>query len=82
MVEPEMDGAVEAQAALEFWKREWSGETFMAIGAKDPDIGTMHALRASIRGCPAPLVLPDAGHFVQEDGQTVAATALRAFGDL
>ena len=54
----------------------------MAIGAQDPDVDTMHALRTGIRGCPDPMVLPDAGHFVQEHGQAVALAALRAFGDL
>jgi hypothetical protein len=49
---------------------------------KDPDVGTMQALQASIRGCPAPMMVPDAGHFVQENGQAVARAALRAFGDL
>lgn len=34
MVEPHMDGVAEAQAALRFWTEEWSGQSFMAIGAK------------------------------------------------
>jgi haloalkane dehalogenase len=54
----------------------------MAIGMNDPDVETMQALRAKIRGCPEPMTLPDAGHFVQEQGQAVARAALRAFGDL
>jgi haloalkane dehalogenase len=82
MVEPEMEGVAESQAALKFWKEEWPGPSFMAIGMKDPDVGTMQALRASIRGCPEPMMVPDAGHFVQENGQAVARAALRAFGDL
>ncbi|HEX2820700.1 MAG TPA: haloalkane dehalogenase [Streptosporangiaceae bacterium] len=82
MVEPEMEGVAESRAALRFWKEEWQGQSFMAIGMKDPDVETMQALRASIRGCPEPLALPDVGHFVQEDGQAVARAALRAFGDL
>ena len=82
MVEPQMDGVVEAQAALRFWSEEWSGPFFMAIGAKDPDVATMRALRHQIRGCPEPMVFPDAGHFVQEWGEPVAHAALQAFGDL
>ena len=82
MVEPEMEGVAESQEALKFWKEEWSGPTFMAIGMKDPDVGTMQALRAAIRGCPEPMMLHDAGHFVQEHGQAVTRAALRAFGDL
>jgi haloalkane dehalogenase len=69
MVEPEMEGVPESQAALRFWKEEWSGPSFMAIGMKDPDAGTMQALRAGIRGCLEPMMLPDAGHFVQETGR-------------
>jgi hypothetical protein len=34
MVEPEMEGVAEANAALAFWKEEWSGQSFMAIEAK------------------------------------------------
>jgi haloalkane dehalogenase len=82
MVEPHMDGVAEARAALRFWTEEWSGQSFMAIGANDPDAETMQALRATIRGCPEPMILPDVGHFVQEeDGQAVARAALQAFGD-
>jgi len=82
MVEPEMEGVAEAKAAIKFWTGEWSGLSFMAIGAKDPDVGTMQTLRSQIRGCPEPLVLPGAGHFLQEWGEPVARAALRAFGDL
>ncbi len=82
MVEPEMEGVAESEAALRFWTEEWSGQSFMAIGAKDPDVETMKALRNQIRGCPEPLVVTDAGHFVQEWGEPVARAALRSFGDL
>jgi hypothetical protein len=34
-----------------------------------------------IRGCPEPLVLPQAGHFVQEWGEEIARAALAAFGE-
>jgi haloalkane dehalogenase len=82
MVEPEMEGVAEAQAAQAFWAEEWSGQSFMAIGVKDPDVATMQALRQHIRGCPEALMLEDAGHFVQEWGEAVARAALRSFGDL
>jgi hypothetical protein len=39
----------------------------------------MHRLQQVIRGCPAPLELADAGHFVQEHGDVVAAAALAHF---
>ena len=82
MVESEMEGVAEAQAALRFWADDWSGQSFMAIGAKDPDVGTMQTLRSTIRGCPEPMILPNAGHFVQEHGEAVARAALQSFGDL
>ncbi len=82
MVEPEMDGVVEAEAALTFWAEEWSGQSFMAIGADDPDVETMGTLRGQIRGCPEPLLVAGAGHFVQEYGESIARAALKGFGDL
>jgi hypothetical protein len=55
----------------------------MAIGLQDPVLGApvMQALATMIRGCPKPLELPQAGHFVQEHGEEVARAALAAFGD-
>jgi len=82
MVEPGMEGVAESEAALRFWREEWAGQSFMAIGAKHPDAATMHGLRSEIRGCPEPLVLSEAGHFVPEWGEPVARAALRSFGDL
>jgi hypothetical protein len=40
----------------------------------------MEELRSVIRGCPPPLEVPEAGHFVQEWGEPVARAALAAFG--
>ena len=40
----------------------------------------MANLRALIRGCPEPYVHAEAGHFVQEWGEEVAARALQALG--
>jgi len=82
MVEPQMDGVTESLAAIKFWAEEWSGRSFMAIGAKDPDVDTMRELRKQIRGCPEPFVVADGGHFLQEWGEPVALAALRSFGDL
>jgi pimeloyl-ACP methyl ester carboxylesterase len=82
MVEPSMEGVREAVAALKFWNDDWTGQSFMAVGAKAPDADTMYALRNQIRGCPVPLVLSDADHFVPEWGEAVAVAALRAFGEI
>ncbi len=82
MVQPGMEGIEESCAAERFWSEEWSGQSFMAIGARDESLGVpaMQALRAKIRGCPEPMILQDAGHFVQERGQAIARAALAAFG--
>ena len=82
MTDPGMAGVPEAQRAAAWWRSEWSGPTFMAVGMADPVLGpdVMARLRAIIRGCPAPLEVPDGGHFVQEKGAGIAAAALAAFG--
>jgi pimeloyl-ACP methyl ester carboxylesterase len=79
---PDADGAALSRRARDWWQREWSGRTFMAIGATDPVLGppVMNALRRLIRNCPEPFVHPQAGHFVQEWGEEIAARALEAFG--
>jgi pimeloyl-ACP methyl ester carboxylesterase len=83
MTDPSMPGVEESRAAIEFWSREWSGDSFMAIGAADPVLGVdvMQRLRGQIRGCPEPLVIPAGGHFLQEWGDQVAPAALAHFGD-
>ena len=79
---PDMDGAALSRQAREFWQSAWSGQTFMAIGMQDHVLGApaMRALRKQIRGCPEPMEIAEAGHFVQEWGAEVAAGALAAFG--
>ena len=81
-VEPGMEGVAHGERARAFWANEWRGESFMAIGLRDPVLGkrVMEELRATIRGCPPALELPEAGHFVQEWGEPVAQAALAAFG--
>ena len=75
------DGAAISRAAREFWRTQWSGKTFMAVGVQDPVLGlpVMEALARDIRGCPPPMLLPQAGHFVQEHGAPIAAAAIAAF---
>jgi haloalkane dehalogenase len=78
---PDAGGAHISRAARNWWRDEWAGQSFMAIGAADPVIGVdaMQALRANIRGCPDPLIIAEAGHFVQEWGVEVAEAALNSF---
>jgi pimeloyl-ACP methyl ester carboxylesterase len=82
-VEPGMDGVEQSLRAAQFFRERWSGQSFMAIGMQDPVLGppVMQALATVIRGCPKPLELPQAGHFVQEHGEEVARAALASFGD-
>ena len=84
MTEPDMEGVDTSLRATEFWRERWTGESFMAIGGADPVLGeeTMRAMARIIRGCPEPMVLPQAGHFVQEWGEPVARSALAHWGDL
>jgi haloalkane dehalogenase len=71
------------RAGRDWFSSQWSGRSFMAIGASDPVItpAAMEKLRNSIRNCPQPMVIPEAGHFVQEWGEPVARAALAAFAD-
>ncbi len=81
-VEPDMAGVEEGKRARAFWREAWSGESFMAVGLRDIVLGepVMKELRETIRGCPEPMLLPEAGHFVQEYGEAVAQRALEHFG--
>ena len=83
-VEPGMEGVDVSLRAKEFFQNQWSGQSFMAVGMQDPVLGppVMQVLAKMIRGCPAPLELPEAGHFVQEHGAIVAERAMQAFGDI
>lgn len=74
-------GADISRQAQEFWRTGWQGKTLMAIGQQDPVLGeaVMRTLMQSIRNCPEPMLLPHAGHFVQEHGQAIAQAAVRQF---
>jgi haloalkane dehalogenase len=78
---PDAPGAALSREARNWLSAMWSGQSFMAIGMKDPVLGpsVMSALHAHIRGCPPPLQVPEAGHFVQEWGAPIAAAALAQF---
>lgn len=75
-------GVAVSRRAAEFWSRQWAGDSFMAIGMRDPVLGEapMRALQQVIRGCPPPLELAEAGHFVPEWGAPIARAALQRFG--
>lgn len=75
------DGAAVSREARDFWRERWEGQTFMAVGAQDPVLGVpvMRGLQKLIRGCPEPMVIEQAGHFVQEHGEPIARAAVGYF---
>ena len=79
---PDAPGADISRKAQNWWTNSWQGESFMAIGAKDPVLGppVMHSLRKLIRNCPEPHVHAEGGHFLQEWGDDVARAALAHWG--
>ncbi len=79
---PDAPGAALSRQARDWWQSAWRGQSFMAIGAKDPVLGVpvMRALREIIRGCPEPYVHAEGGHFLQEWGEDVARAALAHWG--
>ena len=84
MTDPDMEGVEISKRAAKWWRDEWTGESFMAVGAQDPVLGPnqMSTLRATIKGCPEPMMIEDGGHFVQEWGEPIARAALSRWGDL
>lgn len=78
---PDDPGAAVSRQAREWWRNKWSGQSFMAIGCHDPVLtpAAMEALRRDIRGCPEPMLVEEAGHFVQEWGASIAEHALTHF---
>ncbi|MEO8023285.1 tRNA adenosine(34) deaminase TadA [Polaromonas sp.] len=74
-------GAEVSRQARDFWREQWQGRTFMAVGQQDPVLGepVMRGLQTLIRACGEPLLLPQAGHFVQEHGEEIAERAMSHF---
>ena len=75
------EGAATSRQARDFWRERWQGHSLMVIGAQDPVLGepVMRQLAQSISGCPEPVLLHEAGHFVQEHGEAIAQRACRHF---
>jgi len=77
---PDAPGAALSRRARSWWQEDWRGQSFMAIGMKDPVLATvMPVLRGWIRNCPPPLEVAEGGHFVQEWGGPIADAAIAAF---
>ncbi len=77
---PDADGAALGRQARDWWRTQWRGRSFMAVGMQDPVLGppVMAALRRLIAGCPEPFERTEAGHFVQEWGEEIARRAIPA----
>lgn len=84
MTDPDMEGVETSKRAAAWWRSDWTGESFMAVGAQDPVLGPsqMENLRATIANCPPAMMIEDGGHFVQEWGAPIARAALIKWGDL
>ena len=84
MTDPGMEGVDISKHAAGFLANDWQGDSFMAIGMQDPVLGpaVMRALHGMIRGCPEPMEVAEAGHFLPEWGGPVAQAALRHWGDI
>ena len=81
MVEPGMEGVDISRKARDFFRNDWTGRTFMAVGQQDPVLGgaVMDQLKADIRGSSDLMSIPDGGHFLQEWGGPIAEAALKYF---
>jgi len=82
-VESGMTGAKYGVAAREYLSTKWEGDSFMAIGMRDFILGEavmMATVHPFIKGCPAPMKVEDAAHFVQEYGDPIAREAVKHFG--
>lgn len=80
---PEMDGAETGVRAVKWFAENWAPRpSFMGVGLNDPvfSFAAMQKIRSLIPGCPAPLGIEDAGHFVQDrGGERIARAALEHF---
>lgn len=78
---PDAPGAALSRQARQWLSQSWAGQSFFAVGMTDPVLGpaVMAELRRHVRGAPAAMEVPEAGHFVQEWGARIAASALAAF---
>jgi tRNA(adenine34) deaminase len=74
---PGADGAQISREAQRYWQACWSGRTLMAVGVRDPVMGTAQIghLQEAFNGCSPPVLLESAGHFVPEWGGPLAYSA-------
>jgi haloalkane dehalogenase len=77
--DPDAEGAELSRRAREWFRSQWNGKTFMAVGMKDPVLGpaVMANVCKQVRNCPPPYEIAEGGHFLQEWGADVAHEALK-----
>ncbi len=83
MTDPDMPGVTVSRRAAAWWAETFAGDSFMAVGEQDALITPrlMGRMQDILNITRPPLMLPDAGHFVQEThGAEVAKAALEAWG--
>ena len=83
MTERDMEGVQTSRRAAAWWHDSFKGPSFMAVGEQDALIPPwlMKRMHEILGLTCTPLMLPDAGHFVQEThGADVARAALKAWG--
>ena len=83
VVPTEMDstGADISREARDWLQNEWAGQALVFCGVHDEILGlpVMEVMSSWIKGCPPPIQVPEAGHFVQEWGEGVARRAISEF---
>lgn len=73
-------GAELMRETRQYLTDQWDGASQIIVGPRDPVHGhsSMRALHGQIRGCPEPIMLEHAGHFVPEWGDEFADAMLRS----
>jgi haloalkane dehalogenase len=75
---PEAEGAALSRRARAWFRSEWAGRTFMAVGMKDPVLGpaVMQGMVRLIQNCPPAHEVAEGGHFVQEWSEVFTSEAV------
>ena len=75
-----LPGAELGEQSAKFWQNDWQGQSFVAVGAADQILsGPTKELASMIKGCPSPMIINDAGHFLFEHGDQIIKSALKSF---
>ncbi|MEM7293701.1 MAG: haloalkane dehalogenase [Pseudomonadota bacterium] len=82
-ISPDMDkgGASTQKRAIEWYQTQWQGDSLVACGVGDKiaTLAVMQLVASWIKGAPAVMEVPEAGHFCQEHGAAVAEKYLALY---